>query len=298
MRPYPFDENRKKVIDSYLNWIYLDGKYVKKNEAFISIFDRGFLFGDSIYEVIPCYDGHFAYFDRHINRLHRSLQALEIEPPTVNWKNIAQELIDKNCNGNLMLYIQISRGCDYYRSHIYSPPKNSLTSIAFLQPIDFPTKEKMSQGASAITLDEMRWSKCYIKSNCLLPNSIAANLARKQNAQEAIFVKDHHVYEGSSSNIFMVKNSSVVTPPVTEAILNGITRTAVIELLKELNIPLIESNIKYCDFENADEIWVTSSVRSIMPITKLNEMLIGKGSVGPIWSKIFSYYMSEFKNRV
>jgi len=279
------------------NIVYLDGNYIPQKEATISVMDRGFLFGDSIYEVVPIFNGKLIGLSEHMARLERSLAAIHMTMPLTaqEWQRIIYDLLQKNdVNENVTIYLQITRGTQEIRDHHITPGLTP-TVFACLLPTKVTSYEYLSQGFSAITLDDSRRRDCYIKSTCLLPNVLAQYQANQNNALEAILIRDGKVLEATSSNVFLVKDEILITPPLSPNILGGITRDIIIQLAKENNITVQERDIQKDELETADEIWVTGSSKEICPITQLDGCPVGNGEVGAVWHEMIGLYY-QFKN--
>ena len=273
--------------------IYLNGNYVPQEKAMISVMDRGFLFGDGIYEVIPVFNGKFFGFEEHIARMNRSLEAIDIKNPhsTKEWELIFKTLLEKNdkAKGNYSIYCQITRGAGETREHTY--PDNLVpTVVAFLKAFKEVAHEEAANGFSAITSDDSRRRDCHIKAINLLPNILQMQKAKKAGAIEAILIRDNEVLECTSSNIFIVKDTILMTPPLSQNILGGTTRKKIIDLAHDNNISCREIKISREMLENADEIWVTGCVKEICPIVMLDNKPINHGKVGPLWEKMTALY--------
>lgn len=276
------------------NIVYLNNKYIPLKKAKVSVLDRGFLFADGVYEVIPIYNVMPFYSKQHLVRLEHSLKDIHIQPPLTieQWHAIFSKLIKKNkaTIGNYYLYIQITRGAAASRGHIF--PDNITPTI--LITINKMTKnlpyEELCQGKSAITAQDSRWENCHIKSISLLPNTLFSQQANNANAEEAILIRAGYAVEGASSNLFIVKDNVIITPPLSSYILGGVTRNIILELAKQNHIPYQEQSISAAELENADEIWITSSTREIYPINKLDNNPVGNGEIGPFWKKMFKLY--------
>lgn len=273
--------------------VYLNGQFIPEESATISIMDRGFLFSDSVYEVVPVFSGKMLGFVEHMERLDRSLAAIEISPvfPLEKWREIFKTLLNKNeiARQNCMIYLQVTRGADTVRNHLLSENIKP-TVVAFISALKSPTPEKLREGFAAITHDDLRRRSCFIKGTALLPNILAYTKAQRDGAAEAILIRDDQALEGTTSNLFIVKNGVIVTPPVTETILAGVTRALIIRLAKENNLKIEEKPISKEALFSADEIWMTGSGKEVCPITKLDGKPVGSGRVGPICLTIMEYY--------
>jgi D-alanine transaminase len=273
--------------------VYLNGSYLPQEKATISIMDRGFLFGDGVYEVIPVFDGHFFGLASHIARLDKSLEAIAMKNPhTVSeWKTIFQTLLEKNerTAGNYSCYCQVTRGADVSRSHTF-PDHLTPTVVAFITPLKSQTPADLEKGFSAITAEDTRHHNCFIKTINLLPNILQMQKAKSLGAVETILIRHNEVMEGTSSNIFIVKNDTLYTPPLSKEILGGVTRDIIIRLAQENHIPFKEAHITPDMLKSADEVWVTGSIKEICPIVSIDGVAIGDGRVGPIWKKMITLY--------
>jgi D-alanine transaminase len=273
--------------------VYLNGEFIPQEKATVSIMDRGFLFGDGVYEVIPVFDGHFFGLDEHMQRFDNSLSAIQMQNPLTHaqWKNVLETLIEKNnlADGTFNCYCQITRGADQTRAHTF-PTHLKQTVVAFLTPAKTNTKESLEKGFNAITLDDTRRRDCYIKAITLLPNILQMQEAKSKGAIEAILIRNEEVLECTSSNIFMVKDNVIMTPPLSPFILSGITRGIIIKLAKAHGITVQEKAISKEMLMSADEVWVTGSSKEICPIIQIDNTVINEGHVGPMWHTLFSLY--------
>lgn len=276
---------------------YLNGEYMPLEEARISPLDRGFLFGDGIYEVIPYYQGKSVGLIPHINRMINGLAAIEIKNShTVDeWKALLDDLIAKNSDigDNLGIYVHISRGADIKRNHAY-PENVEPTIFCFTFAIKEPEpvdRAKVHQ-YSLISTEDLRWQRCHIKSTALLGNVIHYQEGHASGNDEALLYNDKgELTEGSSCNAFIVKDGVIITPIQDNQILPGITRYIILESIKaEGSLKLEERTITMDEVRNADEIWVSSSSKEIAPVTKLDGKPVGNGEVGDIWEKAFQIY--------
>lgn len=278
--------------------VYLNGRFLPRKKAQVSVFDRGFLFGDSAYEVVPIYTGKPFRLSAHLLRLQRSLKALNIGRD-VAWKRLKQDLLTLLVKNNVTrkeysLYIQITRGTNFARS-FYLPVDLKPTIFAALQSIKVPNYQELSLGKIAITLPDIRWQYSYIKSTSLLPSVLLYNLVRKADCDEGILIRNGYVSEGISSNVFVVHRNKVLIPPLAKVNLAGITRGVVLQLLQKNEIPYVIQDIPARKLLAADEIWITSSTRGIFPIIKLNNKLVGDGSPGIMWQRVVKLYFAYRK---
>lgn len=274
--------------------IYLNGKYLPINEANISVMDRGFLFGDGVYEVIPVFNGKLFRFEQHLARLKRSLDAiyLDIDLSPQKWAKIFHKLIAQYANcPTQSIYLQITRGPTSKRDYAFHQEIKP-TLFAYTTPLHANSVENLAKGISAITLEDIRWQRCDIKAITLLSNVLLRQLAIETGAQEAILIRNEEALEGTSSNLFIVKDKQLFTPSLNSRILGGITRDLILELATQYHIPYLETTITITALQQADEIWLTSSTKEVQPVIKLNDKIIGNGSAGPVWHQMIKYYQA------
>ncbi|ERS12899.1 cytochrome C550 [Alcanivorax sp. PN-3] len=284
-----------------MSTVYLNGAFMAMEQARISPMDRGFLFADGVYEVIPAFNGVLFRFEEHLRRLERSLSALYLINPhdRAGWRRRCEELIQRNGGGNLSLYLQITRGAADKRDHAFPDPPVPPTVFMSTAPLTVPTEDSPGQvtGAAAITLDDIRWARCDIKSISLLPNILLRQQAIASGAREAILIHDGFVTEGAASNVFIVKDGEIATPPASHAILGGITRDLVIELCRAQDLPLREREISEAELGDADEVWISSSTRDVVPVVSLDGRPVGSGRPGETWKILARHYIA-FKRRL
>jgi D-alanine transaminase len=274
--------------------IYLNGNFLEKDKAFVSVMDRGFLFGDSVYEVLPVYQGNAFCIKPHLERLSESLEAIKIPNPHTHeqWRVILQQLIDHHPqHADQSIYLQVTRGCDADRKHTYG----KLKPTVYIQssPFEAVRKEDFLSGLSAITRDDIRWRQCNTKATSLLANIMYAQEAKQNNVEDVILCRDNVITECSSANLFIVKNGCVYTHPKGPHILPGITREVVLECADYCGINTEEVPVSKEELFDADEVWISSSTREVLPITKIDNTLINQGQVGEIWSLVFDRYQAE-----
>jgi len=272
------------------NFAYINNKFVNFKSAKIHIEDRGLQFADSVYEVIAVLDKNLIDLDFHLKRLKYSLRELEIKF-TINKKNLNNiflNLIKKNKTKNGIIYLQITRGIQF-REHKYQ--KNlTPTLIVYTRNKSFNLPGKEFVGVNTITYQDLRWKRRDIKTVNLLPNIIAANIAKKKNAYEAILIQNGKVTEGTSSNIWIIKRNNLITHPANSDILKGITRTSLLEIIKKTNLKLIEKQFTQKQLINADEVFLTSSGSFITPILKIDNKKINNGKIGNITLQLAEMY--------
>ena len=266
---------------------YLNGEFLTPETACVPVMDRGFLFGDSCYEVIPVYDGQPFLLDAHLDRFARSLAALDIADPMSRevWNEVLGELVQRCGAGDALIYAQVTRGISAIRDHAAVSGLKP-TVFAMAKPFPGMAAADIERGLTAITLEDIRWQRCDIKATTLLANVLARKQAASEGADEAILIRDGRVTEGAASNVFVVLNGLVVTPPKTNEILAGITRDFILELAAGDGIPYAEASVDAGDLEQAEEIWISSSSKEVMPVVRLNARLIGDGKPGAVWRRV------------
>jgi len=276
--------------------IYLNGQFVPDDAACVSVLDRGFIFGDGVYEVIPAYHGCLFRLSEHLQRLQNSLDAIRIINPhsPEQWESILNELIEKNNGGDLSIYLQVTRGVAK-RDHAL-PADIQPTVFAMANPLIPPDKSTLRDGVRAITGDDYRWLNCHIKAISLLPNVLLRQQAIDAGASETILLRNGEATEGAASNLFIVENNVLVTPPKGPFLLPGITRDLILELASANHISWEESVISEQRLRNADEIWLTSSTKEILPVTYLDDQKIGDGAPGPMWHKMVDLFQAFKKS--
>ncbi len=270
--------------------VYLNGNYVALSDAHISILDRGFIFGDGIYEVIPAYGGHPFRLHHHLQRLDNNLSAIRIQNPLTpeQWQTAIETVIQRNQLADQSIYLQVTRGVAP-RDHRF-PEQSRPTIVIMTNELKTVSAEKVKQGISAITLPDNRWLNCHIKSISLLPNVLLRQEAQDQGADEAILIRNGYATEGTSSNIFIVRQHCIITPPKSHMLLPGVTRDLVVHIARNKNICLKEQAISEDELSQADEIWVTSSTKEVLPVTTLNGKIIKHGRPGTLWQEMYHSY--------
>lgn len=273
--------------------VYLNGEFVPIDQAKISVLDRGFLFGDGVYEVIPSYGGHLLRLEGHLQRLQNSLDGIRLKNPLdkKQWVDILQVLLKKNTGEDQSVYLHVSRGVAEKRDHVF-PEHPVPTVFIMVNELKVQPKEVLQKGVSVITLADIRWLACNIKATALLANTLLRQQAKDVGAAEAILIRDGKATEGSASNVFIVLNDVLITPPTGPLLLPGITRDLVLELAQKNAIACEERDITEQDLKLASEIWLTSSTKEILPVVELDGNAVGNGKAGPIWAVMIDIYQA------
>jgi D-alanine transaminase len=270
--------------------IYLNGKFMPIEEACVPVLDRGFIFGDGIYEVIPVYSRKPFRLAEHLNRLQHSLDGIRLQNPfnDTDWKNLLEQVIAKNEGEDQYLYLHITRGVAK-RDHAF-PANVPPTIFIMSNPLLPPPAELLVSGASAITAIDNRWIRCDVKAISLLPNVLLRQLAVDVHAIETILIRDGFLTEGAASNIFVVKDKVLLAPPKSHLMLPGITYDVVLELAATNKIAHEVREISETEIRTADEILLTSSTKEIMPITFLDNNSVGSGKPGAMFTQLHTLY--------
>jgi len=276
------------MMNSENLYFYLNGKILKGKEAKISPFDRGFQFSDGVYETIRWYYGKLFKLDEHLKRLKRSLAELKINFTASDEldKTIA-DLIKINgfIEKHLLVYLQITRGDVFPRQHFFPIPDINPTVFISVTPFK-PKEHELKEGIKVILCKDFRWGRCDIKSTMLLPNIMARQEAVEKNAGEAILIRSGFITEGTHTNFFAVKDGKLYTSPLSNFILNGVTRKVILEICKDNGIPVSESEIKADELKTFDECMITGTISEVTPVIQVDNWKIGNGKPGPITLKL------------
>ncbi len=273
--------------------VYLNGKYLPVAEASISIFDRGFIFGDGVYEVIPVYGGRLFRLQQHLDRLRYSLAEIRLPAPLSDQEIMLMfERLLISRTGDASIYLQITRG-SAPRNHAF-PDKVIPTVLAYAQDLVYPDQAHREAGVRAVSFPDQRWQRCDIKSVSLLANVLARQFAHEHDAAEAVLFKDGKLTEGAASTLFVVHDGQLLTPASGHSILPGITRELVLELACNHGLQCQQTDITEQQVYAADELWLSSSTKEILPIVVLDGKPVGNGRPGPHYHQIIELY-DEFK---
>lgn len=277
-----------------MSTVYLDGEYLPEDEARVSVNDRGFLFGDGVYEVTPAYRGNFFRLDRHMKRMRHGLDALRIDYGLDELPEIHRRLLDENGLADAdvsTVYIQVTRGVAP-RTHHFPPDPVPPTVYAFAGAYHRPSRERWSRGYRAVTVPDRRWSRVDIKAIALLPNVLAQQAAVEAGVKDAVLVKDGVALEGSHNNLFFVFGDTVVTHPASHEILHGITREFVLELAADEGFDVEERAVPVEEMFEADEVFFTGTTTEVRPCVEIDGRPVGDGSVGPVSRALFDAFLA------
>jgi D-alanine transaminase len=278
--------------------VYLNGDYLPMEEARISPMDRGFLFGDGIYEVVPSYAGKVVGFGPHMDRMQDGLDAIEIQLRVEHehWRAIAGELVTRNGGGNLGIYFHVSRGADTKRHHAY-PEGIAPTIYAFAFEIPpAPVADKNAATTYTVsTAEDLRWKRCNIKSTALLGNVMHYQQSHAQGHSETLlYNQDGELTEAAACNLYVIKHGIIATPLLDHQKLPGITRLMLLEILRrDGSIAVQERVVTRAELENADEVWISSSSKEIAPVIEIDGKPVGDGSVGDVWLAAQTLYSAH-----
>ncbi len=272
--------------------IYLNGSFIPIEDARISVLDRGFIFGDGVYEVVPVYSRRPFRLTEHLRRLQDSLEGIRLKNPhsDVAWRGLLEQIIASNEGDDQYLYLHITRGV---APREYSFPEDVMPAVFIMStPLLAPPKELLATGVSAITANDNRWLRCDIKATSLLPNVLLRQMAADEDAVETLLLREGFLTEGSASNIFVVKNEMLLAPPKSYLMLPGITYDVVLELAVAHDIPHEIREVSEYEIRTAQELLLTSSTKEIMPITRLDGKLVGSGKPGTIFTQLYQLYQN------
>jgi D-alanine transaminase len=275
--------------------VFLNGQWQPLSEAKVSVLDRGFIFGDGIYEVVPAYSKRPFRIESHLNRLMRSLTAIRIRSPydKEQWAALFHEVVTRNAGDDQFVYIQVTRGVAK-RDHAFPNPEVTPTVFAMSTAFHQPSQKIRDEGVAVVTLPDERWLHCDIKSTALLGNVLARQSAADRGVMEGVMFRDGFLTEGSSSNVWMVKDGVLCAPIKNHLVLEGIRYGLFEELAAKLSIPLQIRRIRQAEVAGADELMISSATKEVLPVVKMDSRLVGHashaGKPGPIYKKLRQAY--------
>jgi D-alanine transaminase len=277
--------------------VFLNGRFLPLEQATVPVLDRGFIFGDGVYELIPVYSRSPFRMDEHLARLERSLAAVRIANPYARdrWRSMILELVAQQPWDDQGVYLQVTRGVAK-RDHAF-PAGVEPTVFAMSNPLVNPPAELVEKGVTALSAPDTRWLRCDIKSISLIGNVLLRQLSADAGAAETILFRDGILTEASASNVFAAKNGLLLSPPKSNLILPGITYDVVVEIARQLGLPLEFRDIREAEVRAADELWVTSSSKEILAVVELDGRPVGEGKPGPLYRRAWQGYQ-DFKRRV
>ena len=277
--------------------VYLNGKILPIEEAKISVLDRGFIFGDGVYELVPVYSRVPFRLEEHLARLERSLEAARIRNPLTRaqWREAIAKLVAAQPGEDQGVYFQVTRGVAK-RDHAF-PRDAEPTVFIMSNPLVNPPAEQVEKGAAAVSAADERWLRCDIKSISLIGNVLARQRSADAGAAETILFRDGRLTEASASNVFIVSKGAIQGPPKSNLILPGITYDVIVELAASNGMPMELRELSRAEVLAADEIWVTSSSKEVLAIVALDGKPVGSGRPGPVFRRMYGLYQ-DFKRQV
>ncbi|HEV7801183.1 MAG TPA: D-amino acid aminotransferase [Burkholderiales bacterium] len=277
--------------------VYLNGEFTPLENARISVLDRGFIFGDGVYEVVPVYSRHPFRLAEHLARFRRSHDAIRLAYPLsdAEWGRLVNDLVARNAGDDQSVYLQVTRGVAK-RDHAF-PKDAKPTVFGMSNLLSSPTRETVANGVAAIATVDYRWLKCDIKSTSLLGNCLLRQVAADAGAVEVVMFRDGFLTEGSSSNVFAVKNGTILAPPKNNLVLPGITYDVVLELAAANGLSHEVRQVSEQEVRTADELWVTSSTKEVLAVTTLDGKPVGTGKPGAVFKRMYELYQ-DFKRTV
>ena len=278
--------------------IYLNGQFMPLEEARIPVLDRGFIFGDGVYEVIPVYSRRPFRLAEHLRRLQNSLNGIRLANPHSidEWRDLIHQVIAGNAEEDQYIYLHITRGVAK-RDHAFPPANTPPTVFILSNPLTTPPQSLCETGVSAVTATDNRWLRCDIKGISLLPNVLLRQMAVDADATETLLLREGFLTEGAASNIFVVSENTLLAPPKNHLMLPGITYDVVLELAEAHGMKYEVREISEFEIRAAQELWMTSSTREVLPITSLDGKSVGTGKPGPVFHRMHALYQ-EYKTKV
>ncbi|MCK9283155.1 MAG: D-amino acid aminotransferase [Rhodocyclaceae bacterium] len=279
-------------------YIHLNGRLLPLDQACIPVMDRGFLFGDGVYEVIPVYSRRPFRLVEHLARLQRSLDAVRIANPhdAAAWAALIDELVASGVSDDQSVYIQVTRGAAAVRNHAF-PKEVRPTVFAMSEALSTPPASQRERGVATVSAADNRWHRCDIKAISLLANCLLRQQAVDSGAAETVLFRDGILTEGAAANIFAVKNGVLLAPQKNHLMLPGITYDVVLELAAQHGLKYVVRDILEAEVRAADELWLTSSTKEVLPIVSLDGLAVGSGRPGPIYAEMYTWYQA-FKQTV
>ena len=272
---------------------YLNGEWLAPEDAKVSVFDRGFMFGDGIYEVMAIYDYKIFTLDLHIQRLARSLAAIRLKSPfeDAHWRLLLEEAARRGEEKTAYLYLQVTRGVASPRSHVY--PSDAMPTV-LMTVMDAPILLRQSiEPYRLVTKEDFRWGRGDIKVVSLIANGLLKNEALDEGFDDAILIRDGLVTEATAANVFIVKDGAIMTPPKSRYLLHGITRDHVIAIARAADMAVEERDITEDELLGADEVWISSTGHEIWPVGEVNGKVIGNGSAGVVWQAVDDLFQAS-----
>jgi D-alanine transaminase len=273
--------------------VYLNGAFLPISEAKVSVLDRGFIYGDGVYEVVPVYGREPYRLAQHLARLQRSLEGIRLQNPhrDTEWESIIRELIARQPFDDQGVYFQVTRGVAK-RDHAF--PKDTAPTVFMMSnPLPLPSREQVDNGVAVVTADDERWLRCDLKTISLLGNVLARQFAVDHSAIETVMFRDGYLTEASASNVLIVSEGMIVAPPKDNMILPGITYDATLDLAREGRLPLEVRPVSRAETLAADEMWISSSTKEVLAVTTVDGKPFAKGKPGPLFREIYRLFQAS-----
>jgi len=272
--------------------VYLNGQYLPTSRAHVSVLDRGFIYGDGVYELVPVYGREPFRLSHHLARLQRSLDGIRLANPhsDAQWESIIRDLVARQPFDDQGVYFQVTRGAAK-RDHSF--PKGVAPTVFMMSnPLPLPSREQVDNGVAVVTADDNRWHRCDLKTISLLGNVLMRQLATDEGAAETVMFRDGFLTEASASNVLVVIGGTIVVPPKDNHILPGITYDATMEFAREAGIPLEVRAVSKAEALAADEMWLSSSTKEVLAITTVDGKPFGNGKPGPVFRRMWSVFQT------
>ena len=273
--------------------VYLNGRYLPISEAHVSVLDRGFIYGDGVYELVPAYGREPFRLAQHLARLSRSLDGIGLANPHADaqWEAIIRELIARQPFDDQGVYFQVTRGAAK-RDHSF--PKGVPPTVFMMSnPLPIPTREQVDNGVAVVTAEDNRWHRCDLKTISLLGNVLMRQLATDRGAVETVMFRDGYLTEASASNVLVVSRGTIVVPPKDNHILPGITYDAAMEFAGDAGVPLEVRPVPKAEALSADEMWLSSSTKEVLAVTTVDGRPFAGGKPGPVFRKLWAVFQSK-----
>lgn len=277
--------------------VHLNGALVRLRDAKISVLDRGFIYGDGAYEVVPVYGRKPFRMQHHLDRLQRTLDAIRLPNPhdDAAWRRLVGEVVERAEFDDQAVYLQVTRGVAK-RDHSF-PVGVAPTVFIMTNPLPLPTREQVERGVAVVTADDNRWDRCDLKTTSLLPNVLMRQLATDAGATETVMFRDGWLTEASASNVLVVQGDTIVAPPKDRQILPGITYDATVEFAREADLPIEIRPVRRAEALEADEMWLSSSTKEVIAVTTVDGRPFAGGAPGPMFRRIYEIFQAHKPRR-
>jgi D-alanine transaminase len=273
--------------------VYLNGKFLPIEDAKISVLDRGFIYGDGVYELVPVYRRHAFRLPQHLARLQHSLDGIRLANPHTDaeWTALVDELVERQSFDDQGVYVQVTRGVAK-RDHAF-PVGVSATVFMMSNPLATPSREQIENGVAVVTAEDNRWRRCDLKTTSLVGNVLMRQLAADTGAVETVMFRDGNLTEASASNALVVIRGTIVAPPKDSLILPGITYGAVYDFAREAGLPFAIRPVPKAEALAADEMWLTSSTKEVLAVTRVDGKPFGGGVPGPVFRRMHALFQAH-----